>query len=247
MSGKEMNVRLFKPSFGQEELDNIKAPFKYTLETKNIPLSISDFLLIDLINENYTRRKIYFSYSYVYSGLKLNRAIVNKGYIGELDLSLTKPKYDIEAAYKFYTQTADWSGFEKINQQNSFDFYRIRYKLTRLIYELLEDNKPDSAAVILDVSLKYLPNSQCYFDSEIRHIIGFLCQLNRKKEAIKIAEILTENIINNNVLKKDKTAFTKKNYELESMINKLEYLRVHYNVDLSSSIKRLKKFYVKLK
>ena len=27
MSGKEMNVRLFKPSFGQEELDNIKAAF----------------------------------------------------------------------------------------------------------------------------------------------------------------------------------------------------------------------------
>ncbi len=232
-------------SFTLEKIEGLKG---VKLSSSKYYLSFFDLFFMDVLNENYRTKKIYFTTKYVVTNLNLSENLSRMGQVFLVDFSENKKDYDIDKAYQFYTQYFDWSGFNTINQENSRTFYSLRNNLSSLAFELISKNLMDSVSTIVNLSLEKIPNHHCYFDAQAIHIADILFKLKRNEEANEVVNKLTENIINTDLFTFYLNPFSEENSELKDLINHLTYLENEYkSVGLTQNLDKLKNYQSKTK
>jgi hypothetical protein len=191
----------------------------------------SQLIILDLLATSKWERPIYFTTTCspeAYVGL--NDYLKLEGLV----YRLTSTKKDItddelgsvnsSIMYSNLMTKFDFSGFKINSNKNLFSIvYRIPF--CRLAETLLNENKADSAKLVLDKCIEIMPNETIYYDLYTIPLIENYYKLQEFEKANKIAKILAYNL-NKNINNYNNATQTD---ERLSAIKKLKEIATKYN------------------
>lgn len=166
---------------------NIEAASSYLIK--------SDIFLLDILGNNYSERAVFFSANYISGPLReMSNYLEDYGLVSKLNFNEKKPKFNLNQNYNNLIENFSYEGFSKLDKNDRNIIRSIRSNLINLGEEYLNNEKRDSALIVLDFCDKTIPNQISRYSNLGYYMANLYLRLDEKEKAQTILDKTLKNI-----------------------------------------------------
>jgi hypothetical protein len=195
------SAAVFNQDIIPEEFTPLFTP-QINLQVKGSYLTKGNLMLVDLIVNNNWERPIYFNNTSLATiGINLEDHVVMEGLTYRL-LPVRKPNYvreelvNAELAYENYMTKFAFRGMDDPNAYLDEEYRRFasnhRSAINNIAIALLDQDKMDKAATILNYGLEVMPNEAIPYDLSSGQSVPLFFEVGEEEKALDIIDVISK-------------------------------------------------------
>lgn len=195
------SAAVFNKDIIPEEFAPLFTP-QINLQVKGSYLTKGNLMLVDLIVNNNWERPIYFNNTSLATiGINLEDHVVMEGLTYRL-LPVRKPNYvreelvNADLAYENYMTKFAFRGMDDPNAYLDEEYRRFasnhRSAINNIAIALLDEDKMDKAATILNYGLEVMPNEAIPYDLSSGQSVPLFFEVGEEEKALEIIDVISK-------------------------------------------------------
>ncbi|MBL0052043.1 MAG: tetratricopeptide repeat protein [Bacteroidetes bacterium] len=195
-------------------------------------LSLSDILVLDIIHSHMGKRPIYFAGTIGGENfLGLKNYLSLEGIVYKLSTQKFENSdyytggINTNTLFNIVINNFEWAGMNTTSKSKTLICKTLRLTFYRLAYELIKENKLDSARHVLNMCFETMPDNYEPFDLITLNLIECLYALHDTTKAVEISRLLLQSAINGRFDEVKSTSSSSTDYKQAIMggLRKLAY------------------------